>query len=263
MASEALDHELAPDDVEVVLRGPVPEHMSGPARERVAHASRLSGRPVLHARIVLQQETNPAVGLPSRAEVSMTVGDTPIRARCDATTLTDALNGAGDRVERLIVDLVNRRNDRSRWLSVEADGQWRHGDVPTTRPPYFPRLVGEREIVRRKTFAIQPTTVDEAIYDMEALEHDFYLFTHSQTGRPAVVHRRSDGRYGTSGLPDDLALPAGVGAMPPPPVLDEDGARQRLDVGGEPFVFYLDASSGHGHVLYRRYDGHYGLISQA
>ncbi|MBO1414556.1 sigma 54 modulation/S30EA ribosomal C-terminal domain-containing protein, partial [Streptomyces sp. FH025] len=31
----------------------------------------------------------------------------------------------------------------------------------------------------------------------------------------------------------------------------------------QPFVFYTDTSTGRGNVLYRRYDGHYGLITPA
>ena len=33
-----------------------------------------------------------------------------------------------------------------------------------------------------------------------------------------------------------------------------------LNDGDEPFVFYLDGATGRGAVVYRRYDGHYGLI---
>jgi hypothetical protein len=36
-----------------------------------------------------------------------------------------------------------------------------------------------------------------------------------------------------------------------------------LDLGDEPFVFFLDEQTGDGSVVYRRYDGHYGLITPA
>jgi hypothetical protein len=44
------------------------------------------------------------------------------------------------------------------------------------------------------------------------------------------------------------------------PTVSLDTARESLDVGHEPFVFFVDATTGRGHVLYRRYDGHYGVI---
>ena len=46
-----------------------------------------------------------------------------------------------------------------------------------------------------------------------------------------------------------------------PPTLGLDEAIERIGVGGERFVFFADSASGRGNVLYRRYDGHYGLIA--
>ena len=42
-------------------------------------------------------------------------------------------------------------------------------------------------------------------------------------------------------------------------MLPED-AIDRLNLGGERFVFYVDAHTRQGSVLYVRDDGHYGLI---
>jgi hypothetical protein len=39
-----------------------------------------------------------------------------------------------------------------------------------------------------------------------------------------------------------------------------DAARAVLDLSDAPFVFYVDPSDDRGRVLYRRYDGHYGLV---
>lgn len=36
-----------------------------------------------------------------------------------------------------------------------------------------------------------------------------------------------------------------------------------LDASEQPFVFFLDPQTGRGRVLYRRYEGHYGLLSQS
>ena len=43
--------------------------------------------------------------------------------------------------------------------------EWRHGDLPTQRPEYFDRPYDERELVRTKTFALEPISVDEAAFD--------------------------------------------------------------------------------------------------
>ncbi len=38
-------------------------------------------------------------------------------------------------------------------------------------------------------------------------------------------------------------------------------AREQLDVSPDPFIFFTNDEDGRGQVLYRRYDGHYGLIT--
>jgi len=45
------------------------------------------------------------------------------------------------------------------------------------------------------------------------------------------------------------------------PELNVDEAIERLDAAKEPFVFFADPATGRGNVLYRRYDGHYGLVT--
>jgi len=51
-------------------------------------------------------------------------------------------------------------------------------------------------VIRRKVFASTPMTVDDALYYMELVGHDFYLFIDSETGRPSVVYRRKGWDYG-------------------------------------------------------------------
>jgi len=48
-----------------------------------------------------------------------------------------------------------------------------------------------------------------------------------------------------------------------PPRLSLDDAVRVQDGSDAPFLFFLDDANGRGHVLYRRYDGHYGLITPA
>lgn len=52
------------------------------------------------------------------------------------------------------------------------------------------------EIVRSKRFEMRPMSPEDAAVQMEALDHDFYVFLNSQTSHVAVVYRRKDGHYG-------------------------------------------------------------------
>ncbi|HEY3604396.1 MAG TPA: ribosome-associated translation inhibitor RaiA [Sporichthyaceae bacterium] len=51
-------------------------------------------------------------------------------------------------------------------------------------------------VVREKTHQAQPMTLDQALYEMELVGHDFYLFMDSESGCPGVVYRRHGYDYG-------------------------------------------------------------------
>ena len=51
-------------------------------------------------------------------------------------------------------------------------------------------------VIRRKEFKGNPMSVDDALYHMELVGHDFYLFHDSATGKPSVVYRRKGWNYG-------------------------------------------------------------------
>ncbi len=55
-------------------------------------------------------------------------------------------------------------------------------------------------VIRRKVFASTPMTVDDALYFMKLVGHDFYLFVDAESGRPSVVYRRKGWDYGLIGL---------------------------------------------------------------
>ena len=40
-------------------------------------------------------------------------------------------------------------------------------------------------------------------------------------------------------------------------------AETRLEAFGQPFLFFVDAQTGRGNLIYHRYDGDYGLITPA
>jgi ribosomal subunit interface protein len=58
-------------------------------------------------------------------------------------------------------------------------------------------------VVREKTHPAAPMTLDQALYEMELVGHDFYLYVDKDSDRPAVVYRRRGYDYGVISL--DLA----------------------------------------------------------
>lgn len=51
-------------------------------------------------------------------------------------------------------------------------------------------------VVRTKEHQATPMSVDDALYEMELVGHDFFLFYDKQSERPSVVYRRHAYDYG-------------------------------------------------------------------
>ncbi|MFE7779143.1 ribosome hibernation-promoting factor, HPF/YfiA family [Streptomyces sp. NPDC057445] len=75
--------------------------------------------------------------------------------------------------------------------------------VPTTRIGSL-EVQGEGPlVVREKNHVAAPMTLDQALYEMELVGHDFYLFVDSETKEPSVVYRRHAYDYGVIHLQTD------------------------------------------------------------
>jgi hypothetical protein len=61
-------------------------------------------------------------------------------------------------------------------------------------------------VIREKIHAAQPMTIDDALYEMELVGHDFFLFVDAETAQPSVAYRRRGWSYGV------IKLDAAVGA---------------------------------------------------
>lgn len=54
----------------------------------------------------------------------------------------------------------------------------------------------EFSIVKKKTFNAKPMNAEEAVLQMNLLQHEFFVFLNSENDRPCIVYKRKDGNYG-------------------------------------------------------------------
>ena len=54
----------------------------------------------------------------------------------------------------------------------------------------------EYHVVRTKRFFVRVMTPEEAILQMNLLDHEFFMFRDDESGEINVVYRRKDGDYG-------------------------------------------------------------------
>jgi ribosomal subunit interface protein len=76
-------------------------------------------------------------------------------------------------------------------------------------------------VIRTKDHEAGPMSLEQALYEMELVGHDFYLFIDADSGRPSVVYRRRGWSYGVIRLKAD-AMPQ---PSPASPAAEQNGAR--------------------------------------
>jgi ribosomal subunit interface protein len=62
-------------------------------------------------------------------------------------------------------------------------------------------------VVREKYHVARPMAIDQALFEMELVGHDFFLFRDTEDGRPSVVYRRRGYQYGVIRLVEQDATP--------------------------------------------------------
>ncbi len=232
------------------------------AREKVAAVAADAPGPVLDVELRLDHHADPARERPNHVQVTLSLDGRPLHAHRSAETMQEAIDRAVTRLRRQVE--ARAEEPQSRLLRHRDTTSWHHDDRPTQRPDYYPRPPDDREIVRRKTFAVGSESIEDALFDLETLDHDFFLFVNDETAEPDVVYRVDKG-YGlmqSKPTPEAIAevgIPIATGS--PPAEMDVRDACAVLDATDAPFVFYLDTEAGRGRVVYRRYDGNYGLIT--
>ncbi|MGW7331181.1 sigma 54 modulation/S30EA ribosomal C-terminal domain-containing protein [Streptomyces sp. NPDC054840] len=252
-------------DVQVRNRGQVPDGADVYAQGKMLAVIGHVREPVPAVRVKLTQAVNPSANRPATAEAVVDVNGQLVRAHVAANTMFEAVDLLQ---ERLAARLARPR----RYGAGDPHGNdprtrtWRYGAGHDHRPYRHHLPVEERRIVRHKSFGLVHQTPEDAVIDLEAMDHDFWLFTDLPSGRDSVVYRDvRTGRHrmaslGPLGQEREVDGLLGVSAVPVP-TSSVTEAVSRLHLTGLPFVFFNDTATGRGSVLYHRYDGHYGLIT--
>jgi ribosome-associated translation inhibitor RaiA len=269
-------------NVEVTARGEVSERARQLAREKVGSLDAVVKGPVLAARVVLTEAGNRRIPDPSRAEAEIDLQGRLIRARAAAPSMEAAVDAVADRLHQNLRRYVERLITRAREPAERSVGEWTH------RSRYeLPALTvasdnEEPEIVRRKSFVSGPISVGHAADALEDLDHEFLLFADVDSGADAVLYWRDDGLLA-------VIEPPGVQARQEPGVQVErepgvqaerergpirernrfsgpitlEAALGEMRLVNHRFLFFENAANGRGNVIYRRYDGDFGLIELA
>lgn len=61
---------------------------------------------------------------------------------------------------------------------------------------YAPTKDASNELVKTKSFELKKSTTDDAIAEMDMLDHDFFAYVNEKSGMVNIVYRRQDGKVG-------------------------------------------------------------------
>lgn len=126
----------------------------------------------------------------NNVEITVHAAGTYFRASESTSDMFASIDAAVATIERQIRKNKTRLAKRLREGALEKE----------TRPEYAPVEEEEDEefkIVRSKRFPIKPMSTEEAILQMNLLEHEFFVFRDEQAdGAISVVYCRKNGGYG-------------------------------------------------------------------
>jgi putative sigma-54 modulation protein len=180
--------------VEIAVKGrnmSVTEALERYAFEKVERIRKFfdDERSVSRAEVELIHERNPSISEPEVAEATLFINGVVLKAREASEDMYASIDRMSDKLERQVRRYRGRQIDR--W-----HGQLKgHSPEPKSTVPENEEEI-EAKIVRTKQFQMKPMGAEEAVLQMELLDHDFFVFTSADTGDINVVYRRRDGNYG-------------------------------------------------------------------
>ena len=198
--------------MEIVLKGrrvAVTDRFRRHVSDKLAKLERFDHK-VIRIDVELSRKTNPRRSEQSdRIELTVHSKGPVVRAEAAADDRYAALDIAVERLMTRLRKAADRRRVHHgtrtplsvRRAALAADGAATSTDgVPPESaheqaPPVVAADIGPM-VVREKTHQASPMTLDQALYEMELVGHDFYLFVDANTKAPSVVYRRRGYDYG-------------------------------------------------------------------
>ena len=119
-------------------------------------------------------------------EITINASGFIFRSEVEDETFRNALDRAINAIERQI------RKNKTRLQRKLRQGAFDNGIVDTNED-----FEEEKEfIIREKTFPLKPMSTEEAIMQMNLIEHEFFVFKDDKDESVSVVYKRRDGDYG-------------------------------------------------------------------
>ncbi|HEX5017105.1 MAG TPA: ribosome-associated translation inhibitor RaiA [Actinomycetes bacterium] len=199
--------------MEIVVRGrhmEISDRFREHVSQKLAKIERYDGK-CHRVDVEVSQESNPRLADQAvRVEITCHGKGPVVRAEAAADEKFAALDIAYGRLVERMRRAADRRHDHRR-----SQGRALAERLQSAAVVALPEQGGEEPttgevqdgplIVREKTHRAPAMTLDQALYEMELVGHDFFLFHDADSGTPSVVYRRKGYDYGVLHLELDGA----------------------------------------------------------
>ena len=109
-----------------------------------------------------------------------------MRAESEADDMFKALDNAVDKLEKQL----QRHKKKINSFIKKRDGIGNYFSEVESQQP-----LEEKKVVKEKMVDLPIMTVDEAIIQLELLDHEFYMFINEEDHKPTTIYLRNDGNY--------------------------------------------------------------------
>ena len=167
------------------------EYVNQKIEKAVNHFQNLTTEVDVH----LSVARNPRINPKQAAEVTIYANGTVIRAEESSENLYASIDMVADKIARQL------RKYKERRLEKKTHARLKTG-AAVEQQPVVENLIGDRspelpnDVVRTKYFAMPPMTIEEALEQLQLVDHDFYMFRNAETGEINVIYERNHGGYG-------------------------------------------------------------------
>ena len=109
-----------------------------------------------------------------------------MRAESEADDMFKALDNAVDKLEKQL----QRHKKKINSFIKKRDGIGNYFSEVESQQP-----IEEKKVVKEKMVDLPIMTIDEAIIQLELLDHEFYMFINEEDHKPTTIYLRNDGNY--------------------------------------------------------------------
>ena len=124
-------------------------------------------------------------------EVTVPVRNLLIRGEESTMEMYTSIDLVIEKIERQIRKYKTKLSKRLRSGSFKTEMM-----SNTVTSADKPLEAEEAEVIKSKRFVVKPMDVQEAIMQMNLLNHDFFVYRDDKTEAVNVVYKRKDGKYG-------------------------------------------------------------------